>query len=111
MSLKSMFGLIVAGCLTLAVAGAAVFADHHGDKKAKPTTTPATTQAAKALGNKFCPVMPEDEVSKKWSVVYEGEKIGLCCRDCVKDFNDDPEKYAEVAREDAKKNAKSEKKS
>lgn len=110
MSLKSMFGLIVAGCLMLAIAGAAVFAEDKPAKKLKKA--PATTQAVKALGNKMCPVMPEDEVSKKWSVTYQGEKISLCCRDCIKDFNEDPEKYAEVAREEAKKSAqKSEKKS
>ena len=104
MASKALFAFLVAGGLSMATV--AVMA---ADEKAPAATpaTPATTQAVKALGNKMCPVMPEDEVSKKWSVTYKGEKIGLCCKDCVKDFNKEPEKYAKIAREDAAKNKKS----
>ncbi len=105
MKSKSMFAMMVAAGFTLGLAGAGVFAEETAPAaeavpaadKTAPATTPATTQSAKAI-NKMCPVMPEDEVTKKYFVMYKGDKIGLCCKDCIKDFNEDPEKYAKIAK-------------
>ena len=63
------------------------------DKPKGPTTKPAATQPAKAV-NKFCAVEGEDhEVDPKVTVVYKGKTIGFCCKDCVEEFQKDPEKY------------------
>ncbi len=105
MKSKSMLAKMIAAGLTLGLAGAGVFAEETAPAaeavpaadKAAPATTPATTQSAKAI-NKMCPVMPEDEVSKKYFVMHKGEKIGLCCKDCIKDFKEDPDKYAKISK-------------
>ena len=35
----------------------------------------------------------DNEVDPKVTTVYKGKVIGFCCRDCIKDFQKDPEKY------------------
>ena len=63
------------------------------------------------VGNKFCPISHE-EVGKNgmqpYKVTYNGKVYNLCCKMCLKDFNQDPEKYfkmldEEVAKEKAAK--------
>ncbi|MBC8107715.1 MAG: YHS domain-containing protein [Anaerolineae bacterium] len=56
--------------------------------KDAPTTAPSTQPA-----NKMCAVMPDDAVDPKVTVAYKGKTIGFCCKDCIKDFEKDPEKY------------------
>ncbi len=43
--------------------------------------------------NKFCVVMPEDEIDPDVMVEYKGKTIVFCCTSCVKKFNADLEKY------------------
>ncbi len=63
------------------------------DKPATPTTRPAATQPSKPV-NKDCPVEGKGhEVDPKVTVIYKGKTIGFCCRDCIDEFNKDPEKY------------------
>ena len=50
----------------------------------------ASAQFAK---NTICPVMPGERVKEKFFVDYQGERIYLCCRNCVKAFKRHPEKY------------------
>lgn len=50
----------------------------------------ANAQFAK---NTMCPVMPGDRVKEKFFVDYQGERIYLCCRNCVKAFKRHPERY------------------
>ena len=106
---KALLTLIVAGGLSLA--GFVMADEGKPADVATPATAPATTQAVKDVPNKMCPVMPDEEVSKKYFVEYKGEKIHLCCKDCIKDFKKDPDKYVKAAHEDAAKNAKNAKKS
>lgn len=40
-----------------------------------------------------CPVMPGERVSKKYYADYQGRRIYLCCRPCVKKFKRQPERY------------------
>ncbi len=63
--------------------------------KASPTTKPsAATQPAGKAVNKFCAVEGKDhDIDPKVTVVYKGKVIGFCCRDCVEEFEKDPEKY------------------
>ncbi len=43
--------------------------------------------------NATCPVMPGTAVKEKFYVNYQGERVYLCCRACVKAFKKHPEKY------------------
>ena len=77
----------------------------------KPTTAPATKpttqQAAKnAAINKICAVEGGDHtIDPDFFVMYKGMKIGFCCEDCIKSFNEEPEKYVAAlkARKDGVK--------
>ena len=85
-------------CSTAAAAillGIATIATAAADKPKTPTTKPAATQpAASKPVNKFCAVEGEDhEIDPKVTVVYKGKTIGFCCKDCVEEFQKDPEKY------------------
>ena len=69
----------------------------------KPTTKPATTQPAI---NKFCAVEGGDHTidADVWTM-YKGKKIGFCCKDCIKEFESDPDAYMDKlkARKDGVK--------
>jgi len=57
----------------------------------KPATQPAKDKAAV---NKFCAVEGGDHtVDPEFFTMYKGDKIGFCCKDCVKSFGEDPEAY------------------
>jgi YHS domain-containing protein len=63
------------------------------DKPKGPTTKPSTTQPSKPV-NKWCAVEGKDhDIDPKVTVVYKGKTIGFCCKDCVEEFEKDPEKY------------------
>ena len=83
----------VAACL---IGSAAIVSAADKPKPpAGPTTKPAATQPAAAKPvNKTCPVEGKDhEVDPKVTVVYKGKTIGFCCKDCVEEFEKDPDKY------------------
>jgi YHS domain-containing protein len=67
---------------------------HAADKpKRGPATRPAATQPSKPV-NKYCAVEGKDhEIDPKVTTVYKGKTIGFCCKDCIEEFNKDPEKY------------------
>ncbi len=54
------------------------------------TPFPANAQFVK---NAICPVMPGERVREKFYVDYQGERIYLCCRNCVKAFKRHPERF------------------
>ena len=83
--------LFLAALLSLAAATVAVLAKDQ--PTTQPTTVPAATQPAAKPVNKFCAVDRDNEVDPKVTTVYKGKVIGFCCRDCIKDFQKDPEKY------------------
>ena len=84
---------------TLAIAFTVVLADTRTDRSAeaakKPTTGPATTQAASTQAvNKYCAVMgPDDLVDPKYNLIYKDQVIGFCCEECADTFKKKPEKY------------------
>ena len=81
----SAVAAVIVGSATLLVAA---------DKpKAGPTTKPAATQPAAKPVNKMCLVEDEHEIDPKVTVNYKGKTIGFCCKDCVEEFEKDPEKY------------------
>jgi hypothetical protein len=36
-------------------------------------------------------------------IVKDGQEVKLCCKDCIKDFNKDPQKYLKMIQEKSKK--------
>lgn len=83
--------------LTLIVISSTMFADPgRADTKAKPHPL------------KTCVVSGEvtDKGSMKpHSFVYEGQEVKLCCKSCLKDFNNHPKKYIKKIEEAAKKDS------
>jgi len=72
-----------------------LFADPTSDQK-QGHSEKTRIEAA----NTVCPVSGDQvggEMGKPVYVEYQGKKIGLCCKDCVKDFKKDPAKYAALA--------------
>ncbi len=43
--------------------------------------------------NSLCPIMPGEKVKSKFFVDYQNRRIYLCCKNCVKTFKRNPEKY------------------
>jgi YHS domain-containing protein len=87
----------VLGCVVLSI-GIAAGVAIGGDAKDKGNEKgPATTQSAADLKmvNKYCAVMGEDkhEVDPEVFVIYEGKKVGFCCKDCIEPFEKNPKKY------------------
>lgn len=54
----------------------------------------ASTVAAHTTINGTCPVYPEEVVDPTTVVEWEGERIGLCCDECVYEW----ENWSDVAR-------------
>lgn len=54
-----------------------------------------TSAQAKAYPLDHCLVSGEKfgDMGKTYTMDYQGQAITFCCKDCVKDFNKDPEKY------------------
>jgi YHS domain-containing protein len=65
----------------------------------KPTGVPATYPLKK------CPVSDEalGEMGKPIKVTHDGTDVYLCCKSCVKDFDKEPAKYAEMVKKAGKK--------
>jgi YHS domain-containing protein len=77
--------------------------------KAKADAKAAVAAAykdAKAANNKKCPVSGHDiDAKKAKEMTWQGQKVMLCCGDCVAAFNKDPMLYVTMAvygAEDAK---------
>ena len=50
--------------------------------------------------NAKCPVSGDD-VDKEITETYKGRTIAFCCKDCVKDFKKDPDKFVKKLDEEA----------
>ena len=89
------------------VAGAALFCGvltmQADDAKA------GKTEKAKPYPLKACVVSDEkfDSDMKPYTFTYKGQEIKLCCKDCLKDFNKEPEKYMKKIAEGQKSGKKS----
>lgn len=49
---------------------------------------------------KTCPVSGDKlgEMGKAFVFVYKGQQVKLCCPDCKKDFDKNPDKYMKIIR-------------
>ena len=43
------------------------------------------------------------EMGKPVVIIKDGQEVKLCCKDCIKDFNKDPQKYLKMIQEKSKK--------
>jgi YHS domain-containing protein len=50
---------------------------------------------AEPLPNTFCPVMKEERASASFKGTHEGHDVFFCCKDCVRDFEENPSAYVE----------------
>jgi YHS domain-containing protein len=53
---------------------------------------------AKSKAQILCPVMG-DKIDKQFYVDYKGERVYFCCKQCIADFNKEPEKYMKKLRD------------
>ena len=85
--------LLFLTCLLFSAFGAAVLAATDQPTSKPAATQPTTQEAAAKPVNKFCAVDHDNEVDPKVTIIYKGMVIGFCCKDCIKDFDKDPDKY------------------
>ena len=64
---------------------------HFSTASIAKAETPASAAEVVDVGNSICPVSG-DKVGKT-TFEYQGKRYHFCCKDCVKDFKKDPEKY------------------
>lgn len=57
---------------------------------AGPTTAPSTQPAPL---NTQCPLMNDHKADPSVTVQRDGKTVAFCCKDCIDEFNKDPEKY------------------
>ena len=74
---------LFAGTLALAAVGCASH-EHNA-------TAQGTTGGAYPLTK--CVVSGEDLGDKPYVFTHNGQKVELCCKDCLAKFNEDPDKY------------------
>lgn len=86
-----MKSILMSFVLAAGLAGALAM----GDDSDKPG--PATTQSSQMV-NKNCAVNQDEPVDPEVFVMYKGQKVGFCCKDCIADFNKDPEKYLKTMK-------------
>ncbi len=88
--------LLPAFCLS-PFAGLAAEGEKGKDSKEKPYPLETCVVSGEKLG----------EMGKPYAYEYKGREIKFCCKDCVKDFNKEPDKYIKKLDEaEAKAKAK-----
>ena len=85
--------------------------------RAADTNAPASsaTKEAKVIPYPLTKCVVSDEklggdMGKPITLVYKGQEMKFCCKDCVKDFNKDPDKWIKKLAEEQTKAAATEKK-
>jgi YHS domain-containing protein len=72
----------------------------NADAKVKPYPLKTCVVSGEKLG----------EMGKPVTLVYKGQEMKFCCKDCVKDFKKNPDKYIKKLAEEQAKAAAAEKK-
>ena len=85
----------------------------HAEDTKVPAAAPAAAEAVSApveVGNKICPVSGDaikaDPTMEAVKIEHNGKMYGLCCPMCIKDFKNNPDKYAAIADAEVKAAAK-----
>jgi hypothetical protein len=94
----------------LTVATLALLAGAPALVHAADTNAPASSGKAdvKPYPLKTCIVSGDKiggDMGKPVTMTYKGQEMKFCCKDCVKDFNKDPDKYIKLLDEAQKKEA------
>jgi YHS domain-containing protein len=94
--------LLIALLLAIWAAGTpALLADEtqSGDKvkQTEPKAKPYPLKICVVSGDKL------GEMGKPTLLVYKGQEMKFCCKDCIKDFKKDPDKYMKKLAEAVKK--------
>jgi YHS domain-containing protein len=81
-----------------------VFADNQTNSVSSTAHPPPPTPDLLTT----CPVSGEKlgEMGAPFVFVYKGQQVKLCCPDCKKDFDKNPEKYMKLIRAADKKETK-----
>ncbi len=75
--------------------------DHSGHSHDAPG--PAADTNAKPYPLSVCMVTGESfDHGKPYVFTHEGQEIKLCCKDCLKDFQNEPAKYLAKLKTDSK---------
>jgi YHS domain-containing protein len=80
-------------------------------QKESPNTSSSAAKKSKTerlivVNNTVCPVSGDtigDDMGPGEKIVYKGHQLNLCCKKCIKQFNQDPDKYLKKAIDSAKK--------
>jgi hypothetical protein len=48
----------------------------------------ANEQAAASFSNAMCPIYTDEEVDPSIFVMYQGARVGLCCKECKREWED-----------------------
>ncbi len=78
--------------LFLGVSNAQAQSDHDDDHEHESMPM-AQGNDEGGIINTVCPVTTDEEVDPAFTIEYEGQTIGFCCRKCRTRFDEDPEAY------------------
>ena len=96
--------LTIAALALLANAPTLVRAADAPSSSAKAEVKPYPLKTCIVSGDKI------GEMGKPVTLIYKGQEMKFCCKDCVKDFNKDPDKWIkkldEAQKADASKTEK-----
>lgn len=93
----------------MAIAGCAHHDHDHDSMSAthesaqNAAVTDGTVAGATDVHNTVCPVSGDKVEDSKIVETYEGKSYHLCCKDCIKDFKGNPDKYASAVSADPAK--------
>ena len=67
----------------------------------RTTTTEVAAETTDSYPLKTCVVSgePLGEMGEPYIHVHEGTTVKFCCKSCLKDFNEDPDKYIAMIKE------------
>ena len=85
--------ILLAGTLALLQAGCATSPGRSTQTAAKPYPLDYCLVTGDKIGEMGTPV----------STIYKGQEIKFCCKDCVKDFQKDPDKFLKKLAEEEEK--------
>ena len=102
--MKSFISLLAAAAL--AVGLSACSHNHEGHDHSGPSEGAGSApgdKSAKAYPLSVCLVTGESfDHGKPYVFTHEGQEIKLCCKDCLKDFQNEPAKYLAKLKTDSK---------
>ena len=87
--LKLASALVLTAALLAPSLASAAEKEKDKDKKPKPYPMDTCVVSGEKLG----------EMGKPYVHEYKGREIKFCCKDCLKDFNKDPDKYIKKIEE------------